>query len=171
MEKPMIFHKRLHLALVYSSPMKSLPLLFFIFMVGVSFGFSENCQTASSVPAGQGKLASGTVVPDIDGVVSIKGGQSVYVKIKNDTDAEASYEVMLVVENPKPAVTNCMYRATLQPNTSAVILGTLSAESAETPIPWQVSVAMESEEGVLRYEVYSVPKKNSSTKSNVKASQ
>jgi len=147
--------------------MKPLRLLFFLLAAGVSFGVSQNCQTSSAVPAGQTKLGSGRVILDNDGVVPVNGGREVYTKIKNQSDDNLSYWVAVEVyrQETKSYATNCLYRATLAPYTSVVVLG---SSSAEPPVPWRVSVTIgpesDGEERMqgLSFEVYSsLPKKNS----------
>jgi hypothetical protein len=139
--------------------MKPLRLLLFLLLGGLSLGFSQNCQTASSIPSDLAKVASGTATADYDGTSSIKGGQAVYVRVKNENALGVSYEVV-VAEDTKPVVTNCTYKALLPPKTSAVIWGALFAEP---PVGWKITVSVgpESDAGVLGYEVYSNPKKDS----------
>jgi hypothetical protein len=148
--------------LVYSAPMKSICLLFFLLVAGVSFSFSQNCQTVPTVPAGEVKLASGKVNPDIDRAASISGGQAAYAKIKNESAVNVSYWVLMEVfaEGTKHYSTNCRYEAMLPPKASAVVWG---SSSAEPPILWQVSVAFAngSDDGRLSFEVYSDQKKDS----------
>jgi hypothetical protein len=149
--------------------MKRLRLLFFLLVAGVSFGVSQNCQTASAVPDGQLKLASGRVILDNDGVASISGGQAVYAKITNESRAKLSYwfSVEVLKEDTKSYATTCLYRATLAPKTSAVVWG---SSSAAPPIPWRVSVTIgpesDGDERIagLSYEIYSSPSKNDSHK-------
>jgi hypothetical protein len=147
--------------------MKSLQLLFFVLVAGVSFGFSQTCQTVSAVPAGQLKMGGGKLILEADAVVSIKGGQAVYAKISNDNATGASYWVVMEIldESTKRYMTNCTYKAIVAPNTSAVVRG---STSAEPPIPWRVSVTLgqgsdsDGDEAFpLDYEVFSNPKKNS----------
>ena len=149
--------------------MKPVRLLFFLLVVGVSLGFSQNCQTAEAVPASQPKLVSGRVVLDNDGVVSISGGREVYTRIKNESQGDLSYWVAVetLKEDTKTYGTNCMYRATLAANSSVVVWG---SSSAEPPVPWRVSVTIGPEtddelrvEG-LSFEVYSNPPKKNSHK-------
>jgi len=148
--------------------MKPLGLLFFLLVVGATFGFSQECQTASAVPADQVRLARGKVVLDNDGVASIKGGQAVYAKITNESEVEIPYwvNVAVLAQGKLPYTMNCKREATLAPKESAVVWG---SSTAEAPIPWQVSVTKgpESDDpatGVLRYEVYSNPPKENSPK-------
>ena len=142
--------------------MKPLRLLFFLLVVAVSFAFSQNCQIASAVPAGQSKLGSGRVILDDDGVVSLGGGPEVYTRIKNVSAADITYWVAVETfkQDTKTYATNCLYRATLAPKSSVVVSG---SSSAELPILWRVSVTMgpEVDEEVrvygLSFEVYSRP--------------
>lgn len=144
--------------------MRSFRLLFFLLVGGVSFALSQTCQTAPAVPAGQLKMGSGKVVLDDDGVAALKGGQAVYARIKNETGIAVSYWVAVEVlnEDTKRYATNCFYRATLEPNTSAVILG---SSTAEPPIQWRFSLTMapdpdsDEELRALSYAVYSNPPK------------
>jgi hypothetical protein len=153
----------MHSSLLYSAAMKPVGLLFFLLVAGVSFCFSQNCQTAPAVPAGQLKLASGELIQEHDGVASVNGGQAVYAKIKNANQADLSYWVAVEVlsADTKRYETNCRYEGKLAPNTSDVVLG---SSSVEPPVQWRVSVTLgpdDSNEGLLlRYEVYSNPKKN-----------
>ena len=147
--------------------MKSLRLLFFLLVAGVGFCYSQNCQTASAVPAGQLRLGGGRVILDNDGVVSLNGGPAVYTKIKNRSTADLSYWVAVEVlsDSTKRYETNCTFRAVLGPSATAVVLG---SSSGKEPVPWRVSVTIGPEsdgdermEGLV-YEVYSnPPKKNS----------
>lgn len=134
-------------------------------MAGVTSGFALDCQTASSVPAGQVKVGGGRVILDNDGVLSLNGGPAVYTRIKNRSAADLSYWVAVEVFNQdtKHYVTNCLYRSKLPPYESTVVWGSSSAE--KLPIPWRVSVTIGPEsdgderiEG-LTYEIYSIPSK------------
>jgi hypothetical protein len=143
--------------------MKLIRLLFFFFVVGVSFGLAQDCQMTAAVPANQVRLARGKVFLDNDGVATIKGGQAVYAKITNESDVEVSYwfAVAVSAHDKEPYAPNCKYAAVLAPKASAVLWG---SSTAEAPIPWQVSVTKgpdsgDPNPGVLRYEVYSNPPK------------
>ena len=148
--------------------MKPLRLLFFLLVAGVSFGFSQNCQTAPAVPAGQLKLAAGRVILDEDGVASIQGGQEVYTKITNQSEINVPYwvAVELLPEAKKPYALICKYQGELAPKTSAVVLG---SSPAEPPVSFRVSVTKgpdksDPADGILLYQIYSnPPKKNPPT--------
>lgn len=118
-----------------------------------TLSFAQNCETAASVPADQTKLGGGTATAHYDGNTSVKGGQAVYVKIRNENILGVSYE-LTVAQDTKPVVVNCTYKAVLPPKTSAILSGALFAEP---PIAWKITVAVgsESDAGVLTYEVYS----------------
>lgn len=142
---------------MYIRPMRKV-LLFAILFSGVlnTFVFAQNCQTAASIPAGQTKLGGGSATAHYDGTTSVKGGQAVYVKLKNENVLGVSYELTVALD-ATPVVANCTYKAILPPKTTAILSGAIFAEP---PIAWKVTVAVgsESDAGVLTYEVYSKPK-------------
>ena len=151
--------------------MEPLRLLFFLLVAGVSFGFSQNCQTAPAVPAGQLKLAAGRVILDEDGVASIQGGQEVYARITNQSEINVPYWIVveLLPEGKKVYSMICKYQGELAPKTSAVILGSSSGEPPVSPVSFRVSVTKgpdnsDPADGILLYQVYSnPPKKNPPT--------
>lgn len=142
---------------LYLPSMKRM-LLFALVFAGVTDAFvlAQNCQTATSVPSGHKRLSDGTATVHYDATSRVKGGQSVYVKIKNENALGVSYEVT-ISEDATPEVPNCTYKAVLLPKTSAIFWG---AVFAAPPIAWKVTVAVGSESGagVLTYEIYSKPK-------------
>ncbi len=116
---------------------------------------AQSCETASAVPADHQKVGSGSATVDYKGTTPVKGGQSVYVKIKNANVLGVSY-VLTIEEDVRPPVTICTYNALLPPQATVVLSGALFAEP---PISWKVTVEIgdESDAGVLTYDVYSVP--------------
>jgi hypothetical protein len=118
--------------------------------------FAQNCQTAASIPASHKKLGGGSATVHYDGTTTVKGGQSVYVKIKNENALGVSYTLTISL-NATPEVPNCTYKALLPPRASAILFGSLFADP---PIGWKVTVGVgeESDAGVLTYEIYSASK-------------
>jgi hypothetical protein len=110
--------------------------------------FAQNCQTATSIPAGHKKLGGGSATAHYDGTTA--------VKLKNDNVLGVSY-VLTIEPDATPEVPNCTYKAILLPGKSAILFGSLFAEP---PVAWKVIVAIgpESDAGVLTYEVYSATK-------------
>jgi len=135
-------------------------LLFLVIGEFSSVIVAQNCATSTSIPAGQKKLGTGSATVHYDSTTAIKGGQSVYVKIKNQNVLGVSYTVT-IAEDATPAAPNCSYHAVLLPQQNALLSG---AVFADPPIGWKVTVAVgdESDAGVLTYEVYSEPQKDRS---------
>lgn len=133
---------------------KVLAILITLSAIGGS-ALAQNCETANSVPADHRRLGSGSATVDYKGITLVKGGQSVYVKIKNENLLGVSY-VLTIEEDVKPPSTNCTYKAVLPPRTTVILSGALFANP---PISWKVTVEIgdESDAGVLTYDVYSVP--------------
>jgi hypothetical protein len=137
--------------------LKQTSLLIFLFLGLASLpAFSQTCETATSIPSGLKKLGAGSSTVDYESNTAVKGGQSVYVKIKNENVLGVSY-ILTIREDAKPGRTNCSYKAILPPRTSVILYG---AVFANPPIAWKVTVAIgsESSAGVLTYEVYSATK-------------
>jgi hypothetical protein len=124
--------------------------------------FGQTCQTAATIPAEQKKLGGGTATVHYDGVTKVKGGQGIYVKVKNENILGVSY-ILTIVEDTIPEGPNCTYKALLPPHRSVILSGSLFAEP---PIGWKVTVAVgeESDAGVLTYEIYSNPKADKASK-------
>jgi hypothetical protein len=115
--------------------------------------FAQNCQNASSVPADQVKVAAGTATAHYEGTTTFRGGQAVYVKVKNENVLGVSYELK-IVRDLTPEVIECTYKAILLPKATAILW---DATFAQPPVSWKVSVAVgeESDAGVLTYQAYS----------------
>jgi hypothetical protein len=116
---------------------------------------AQSCEVAKSVPADHRSLGSGSATVHYKGTTSVRGGQSVYVKIKNENVLGVSY--ILTIENDiQPPVTICTYNAVLPPRATVLLSGALFADP---PVSWKVTVEIgdESDAGVLTYDVYSVP--------------
>jgi hypothetical protein len=129
-----------------------------IFLFGMMFQspvFSQDCQTVTSIPPGQKKLSGGTATADYDGTTEVQGGQTVFVKIKNENVLGVSYSLTIVYKGVPP-VPNCTYKALLPPRASAILSGSLFNDP---PVAWRVTVAVgsESDAGTLAYEIYSRP--------------
>ena len=129
-----------------------LPLLF---AMGNTLAFAQTCEVASSIPSEHKKLGSGSATVHYDGTARIKGGQAVYVKIKNENVLGVSY-TLTIEEDSNPPVANCSYKAILPPKAAMILSGALFADP---PIAWKITVAVgdESDAGVLTFEVYSMP--------------
>jgi hypothetical protein len=137
-----------------ASRAKHLLLLVFVFFgLASTVAFAQTCETAKSIPTGHDKLGGGSATADYDGITKVKGGQSVYVKIKNENVLGVSY-TLTIVEDTSPENPICTYKAILPPHGSVILYGALFAEP---PIAWKITVAVgpESDAGVLTYEVYS----------------
>ena len=117
-------------------------------------GFAQSCQTSASIPADKKKLGGSTATAHYDGITTVKGGQGVYVKIKNLNVLGVSY-ILSIAEDVKPELHICTYKALLPPQSSVILYGALFAE---TPIGWKISLSIgpESSAGVLSYDVYSM---------------
>lgn len=131
-------------------------LAFLLGGLGNQITFAQDCETPSSIPTGHKKLGGGSATVHYDGTARFKGGQSVYVKIKNENVLGVSY-TLTIAPDATPEVPTCTYKASLPPRTTAILSGALFGEP---PISWKVTVAVgdESDAGVLTYEVYSKPK-------------
>ena len=138
--------------------------LFFPFLLVILLSWplmGQTCENASSIPAGHKKLGSGSATGHYDGTTIIKGGQSAYVKIKNENVLGVSYS-LTIEQDATPSVPNCRYKAILPPRSSAILYGALFADP---PIGWKITVSVgdESDAGVITYEVYSKPPPTSSS--------
>jgi hypothetical protein len=136
--------------------MKTCVILLPLLLAGYSAStLAQSCATSSSIPSGHKKLGGGSATVHYDGTARVKGGQAVYVKIKNENVLGVSY-ILTVEEDGKPPVANCSYKAILLPKTTVILSGALFTEP---PIAWKVTVAVgdESDAGVLTFEVYSTP--------------
>jgi hypothetical protein len=149
----------------HNLPASSNLLLRSLLLVGCFFAafgnpntFAQNCDSPSSIPTGHKKLGSGSATVHYDGTTRLKGGQSVYVKIKNDNVLGVSY-TLTISPDAKPEAPVCTYKALIPPRTTVILSGALFAEP---PISWKITVAVgdESDAGVLTYEVYSNPKES-----------
>ena len=120
-----------------------------------SAALAQNCAPATSIPSDHKRLGSGSATVHYNGTTSVKGGQSVYVKIKNENVLGVSY-VLTIEEGGEPPAATCTYKAILPPRTTVTLSDALFADP---PITWKVTVEIgeESDAGVLTYEVYSVP--------------
>jgi|SRR5579864_3382231 len=127
---------------------------------------AQNCEVATAIPQNQTRVASGSATVHYDGTSKLKGGQAVYVKIKNENVLGVSY-LLNVSQDTSPEVSICTYKAVLLPKTSVILWG---AVFANPPISWKVTVTVgeESDAGALTYEVYSNPKPQSTRKHNLK---
>ena len=127
--------------------------------------FADSCQVATSIPSDLKSVGSGSATAERDGVTTIRGGQAVYVRIKNANVLGVVYK-LTIEQNTSPAVPNCTYKAILPPGTSVILWGSLFAEP---PIGWKITVAVgeESDAGVLTYEVFSQPNGGARKKSSV----
>lgn len=131
-----------------------LALILFTISIGMA-AHAQNCETASSVPSGHKLMGSGSATVHYDGETKIKGGQAVYVKIKNENVLGVSYQ-LTIAQDTSPTVVVCSYKA-LIPSQKIVILWT--AIFADLPIGWKITVSVgeESDASVITYEVYSNP--------------
>ena len=137
-----------------------------LLLYAANLAHGDTCQAASSLPDGQTKIGSGSATVHYDGITTAKGGQAVYVKIKNENVLGVAYE-LTIVENVSPGVEICTYKALLPPRTSAILSGALFADP---PIPWKVTVSVgeQSDAGVLTYEVYSQTDSKNTSKNKSK---
>lgn len=114
-------------------------------------------------------LARGRVILDNDGVVALSGGQAVYARIINQSNADLSYIVVVEIldQDTKKYATDCIYKAKLVPKGSAVVW---ESSAKEAPVPWRVGVTIgpesDGDERIagLSFEVYSNAPKNDSQK-------
>ena len=136
--------------------MKNRFLLALTLLSASTIGFAQNCEPAKSIPSGQPRVGGGTATAHYDGTTAFKGGQAVYVRVKNENVLGVAYE-LTIAQDTKPVVVNCTYKAILPPKTTAILSGSLFADP---PISWKVTVAVgsESDAGVLTYEIYSKAK-------------
>src|SRR5215472_11298865 len=112
--------------------------------------YAQNCQTATSIPSDSKSLGGGSATVQYDGTTKIKGGQSVYVQIKNENVLGVSY-TLSIEKDDKPPITSCTYKALIPPRASVILWGSLFDDP---PITWNITVSIgdESDAGVLTYQ-------------------
>ena len=133
--------------------MKTFLLTTFSLFALTAVGIAQNCQVATSIPADLQKVGSGSATAQTDGVTTVRGGQAVYVSIKNVNVLGVAYN-LTIEQDTTPPVPNCAYKALLPPQTSVILWGAIFADP---PISWKITVSVgeESDAGVLTYEIYS----------------
>jgi hypothetical protein len=114
---------------------------------------AQSCTVEKSIPAKHPKVGSGSATIGSDGITVIKGGQAVYVAIRNNNVLGVAY-VLTIERDTKPPSAKCSYNALLPPRGGVILSNSLFAK---TPLSWRVSVSVgdESDAGVLTYMVYS----------------
>jgi hypothetical protein len=121
-----------------------------------TYADGESCSIEKAVPPKQSQVGSGVATAGSDGTVSVKGGQGIYVAVKNNNILGVAYSLEIRDEG-RPATAICSYKGILLPQSTVIVSNSLFAK---TPISWNVSLSVgeESDAGVLTFFVYSNPK-------------
>jgi hypothetical protein len=134
--------------------MKRMTLLTLL-LLGMSHSpvLAQDCQIENSIPSNLKIVGLGSATAETEGATSVKGGQGVYVKIKNVNVLGVSYN-LTIEQDTTPPIPICTFKALLLPQKTVILSGALFGNP---PIGWKISVAVgeESDAGVLTYDVYS----------------
>src|SRR5260370_24524847 len=98
----------------------------------------QSCQIETSVPARMRKVGSGSATVHYDGKAEVKGGQKIFVRIRNENLLGASY-ILTIADNSTPPSAPCNYKAILPPKTTVLLSDSLFAK---TPIGWRTNLSI-----------------------------